>query len=116
MKIIRMVVLAIVLGVFAAAAFAADGKNVPPVVIDVRTEAEWNEGHLKGAVLIPYDKIEEGIKTVVPDKKTKIYLHCRSGRRSGLAIETLKKAGYQDLINLDTLENAAKVLQMPIVK
>lgn len=116
MKIIRIVILTIVLGVLAVAAFAAGNGNAAPLVIDVRTEAEWNEGHLEGAVLIPYDRIEQGITAVAPDKNTKIYLYCRSGRRTGIAAETLKKAGYQHLINLGTVENAAKELQKPVVK
>lgn len=116
MKIIRIVVLSLVLGVFTVAAFAAGKEGAVPVIVDVRTVAEWNEGHLEGAVLIPHDKIEEGIGAVAPDKKTKIYLYCRSGRRTGIALETLKKAGYQEVISLDTLGNAAKVLRKPIVK
>lgn len=116
MKIIRLVVLSIVLVVFAVAALAAGKEGAAPVIVDVRTVAEWNEGHLEGAVLIPHDKIEEGIVAVAPDKSTKIHLYCRSGRRTGIAVEALKKAGYQQLDNLGTLENAAQVLQRPIVK
>ncbi len=116
MKIIRIVILTIILVVSAAAAFAAGNGNAAPLVIDVRTEAEWKEGHLEGAILIPHDKIEEGIGAVAPDKNTKIYLYCRSGRRTGIAEEALKKAGYLDLINLGTLENAAQVLRRPVIK
>lgn len=119
MKMMRMMVLVFVVGVvglFGTAVFAADKEAAGPVVIDVRTEPEWNAGHLDGAVLIPYDRIEQGITAVAPDKNTKIYLYCRTGRRSGIAADTLKKAGYQELINLSTLENAAKELQKPIVK
>lgn len=116
MKIIRIVILSIMLSVFAMSAFAAGNGNAAPLVIDVRTEAEWNEGHLEGAVLMPYDRIEQGIATVAPDKNTKIYLYCRSGRRSGIAEDVLKKAGYQDLINLGTVKNASEKMQMPIVK
>jgi phage shock protein E len=116
MKIARIVILTIVLGVLAAAAFAAGNGNAAPLVIDVRTEAEWNEGHVEGAVLIPYDRIEEGITAVAPDKNSKIHLYCRSGRRTGIAIETLKKAGYQNLINLGTVEEAAREMHKLIVK
>lgn len=116
MNTVRTIILAIVLAICGVAAFAAERESAALVVIDVRTEAEWIEGHLEGAVLIPHDRIEQGITAVAPDKKTKIYLYCRSGRRTGIAVEVLKKAGYQELINLDTLENAARVLQKPIVK
>lgn len=116
MKIIRIVVVSIVLAVFAVTAVAAEQESVAAVVVDVRTAAEWSEGHLEGAVLIPHDKIEEGIGAVAPGKSTKIYLYCRSGRRTGIAEETLKKAGYLNLVNLGTLENAAQVLRRPIIK
>jgi rhodanese-related sulfurtransferase len=45
-----------------------------------------------------------------------IYLYCRSGRRTVIAIDALKKSGYGDLVNLETLENASKTLNRAIVK
>jgi len=86
------------------------------VVIDVRTEAEWNAGHLDGAILIPYDRLGAEIVTITAEKKTKITLYCRSGRRSGIGLETLRQLGYEDVTNLGSLENAAKILGRPIVK
>jgi phage shock protein E len=114
-KILIVTILSIVPGVLTTPAFAA-GDAAAPLIIDARTEAEWNEGHLDGAVLIPYDTIAQGITAVAPDKKTEIYLYCRTGRRSGIALETLKKAGYSNLTNLGSKENAAKELGKPIVK
>ncbi len=87
-----------------------------PLIVDVRTEQEWKEGHLEGAVLIPYDRIEQGITAVAPDKKGKIYLYCRSGRRTGIAFDALKRMGYEDLVNLETLEKASQTLGKPVVK
>ena len=52
------------------------------VVIDVRTQGEYNQGHLKDAVLIPYDVIKGRINEYVKDKNQKIVVYCRSGRRS----------------------------------
>jgi phage shock protein E len=119
MKLLRIAAAAVllVLGTLGAESFAA-GKNVtaPAVIIDVRSEAEWNEGHLEGAVLIPYDRIETGITAMGVDKKTRIFLYCRSGRRTGIAFDALKKIGYDELINLETLENASKTLNRAIVK
>jgi phage shock protein E len=115
-KILMITILSIVPGVLTTPAFAAENGNAAPLIIDARTEAEWNEGHLEGAVLIPYDTIAQGITAVAPDKKTEIYLYCRTGRRSGIALETLKKAGYSNLTNLGSKENAAKELGKPIVK
>lgn len=65
----------------------------PAVIIDVRTEQEWRAGHLEGAILIPHYRIGQEIAGVVPDKKTRVYLYCRTGRRTGLAFDVLKKAG-----------------------
>jgi len=105
--------LLLVLAIFGATAFGADKAAV---VIDVRTEAEWNTGHVEGALLIPHERIGEGIGAAAGDKKTKIYLYCRTGRRTAIAYDVLKKAGYEDVVNLGTLENAAKQLGRDIVK
>jgi phage shock protein E len=86
------------------------------LVIDVRTEQEWKDGHLDGAVLIPHDRIEQGIVAVAPDRKGRIYLYCRTGRRTGVAFDVLKKIGYENVVNLGTMENASNVLNRPIVK
>jgi len=95
---------------------AADNIAAKPLVIDVRTVAEWNEGHLDGAVLIPYEKIGEAIAKVAPDKKTKIVLYCRTGRRSGIALDTLQKLGYEDVSNLINAKEASEKLKLPIIK
>jgi phage shock protein E len=92
----------------------AEGEG--PLVIDVRTEAEWNSGHVEGAILIPYDVIGEKIGAVTKDKTKRIYVYCRSGRRSGIAKETLEKLGYKDVVNLGSYEDAAKALKRKIVK
>lgn len=62
------------------------------IIVDVRTEEEYNEGHVQGAVLIPYDEIDEKVSL---DKNKTILVYCRSGRRSNMAYETLKKLGYE---------------------
>jgi phage shock protein E len=95
---------------------AADAAAARTLVIDVRTEPEWQEGHVEGAIRIPYEKIGEGIEKAAPDKKTKIILYCRTGRRSGIALETLKKLGYEDVTNLITGKDVSDKLGRPIVK
>ena len=86
------------------------------LLIDVRTRQEWNNGHLEGAILIPYDQITEKVGSVTQDKSRKIYVYCRSGRRSQIAKEALEKMGYRDVVNLGSLESAAKSLSRKIVK
>lgn len=61
------------------------------VVVDVRTAKEYEEGHIKGAINIPYDEIDSSIE--LNEAKT-ILVYCRSGRRSAIAAESLKKLGY----------------------
>lgn len=98
----------------ASSSFGADSAK--PLIIDVRTEAEWNAGHLEGAILIPYESIGEKIATVSRDKSKRIYVYCRTGRRSGIAKGTLEKLGYTDVVNLGSLEDAAGKMKRKIVK
>ena len=72
--------------------------------IDVRTVEEYNAGHLEGAINIPYDEIEQKIEAVSADKTADIQLYCRSGRRSGIALETLRSLGYSKVTNAGAYE------------
>ena len=86
------------------------------VLIDVRSEAEYNSGHVRGAILIPHDRIGEKIAAAAPEKKRPVYLYCRSGRRSGIAAETLKSLKYAAVYNLGSLEDALQFLGRPLEK
>jgi phage shock protein E len=103
----------VVLGMVSSSV-GADGEK--PLVIDVRTQAEWNNGHVEGAILIPYDVIGKKIGAVAKEKSRRIYVYCRSGRRSQIAKEALEKLGYKDVVNLGSYEDAAKALKRKIVK
>jgi phage shock protein E len=120
MKFLRVlfVSLLLVTAAFTADVIAAntDTMAAKPLLIDVRTPAEWDDGHLDGAILIPYEKIGEEIGTVAVDKQTKINLYCRTGRRSGIALDTLKKLGYEDVTNLGSVRDAAEKLNVPVIK
>jgi phage shock protein E len=94
--------------------FSADQTG--PLIIDVRTEAEWDAGHIEGAVLIPYESIGARIGEIAKDKSRRIYVYCRSGRRSKIAKESLEKLGYRDVVNLGSLEDAAREMKRRIVK
>jgi phage shock protein E len=117
MKIFRLLTLALLLmsGVFTTLVVAEEGATARPLLIDVRTEPEWKDGHVQGAIRIPYEKIGDEIEKIAPDKKTKINLYCRTGRRSGIALDTLKKFGYEDVTNLIDAKTAAEKLKLPIV-
>jgi len=68
------------------------------VLLDVREQQEWDEGHLKDAQLAPLSKLEAGmdVKAFAKDlkKDTIVYCHCRAGRRALSAADVLQKAGY----------------------
>ena len=81
------------------------------VLLDVRQIEEFNAGHIDGAVLVPHDMIAEKIGAVVPDKNTPVYIYCRSGRRSAIAVGAMKKLGYTDLTDLGGMDEAKKRLR-----
>jgi len=84
-----------------------------PLIIDVRSQAEWDAGHLDGAILIPHTQIGDRIAQVAPDKAQPIFLHCRSGRRTGAALATLERLGYTNVENVGTLADARKRFPTP---
>lgn len=81
---------------FLTACASAPDKTV---WIDVRSASEYADGHIAGAVNIPHTEIAEQITTLKLDKDTKIALYCGSGRRAGIALETLQQLGYTNLTN-----------------
>lgn len=81
------------------------------VVIDVRTAAEYVEGHVAGALNIEHTEIAKEISKLGIAKDDKIILYCRSGRRSGIALEALKDLGFSKLENYGGLEEARRRLQ-----
>ena len=86
------------------------------VLLDVRTPEEHKSGYLEGAVLLPLAELESKISSKVADKNTPIYIYCRSGRRAGTAVETLKAMGYTDLHNRGGLKDAQDKLDIPVSK
>ena len=67
------------------------------VILDTRTREEYDQGHIPGAILIPYDQVPEQAEDILPDKDQLILVYCRSGRRSKLAAEALVKLGYTNI-------------------
>jgi phage shock protein E len=76
--------------------------------IDVRTTEEFNAGHIEGAAHIPYEEIAKRISEVTTDKSASIHLYCRSGRRSGIAQETLQAMGFTKAVNEGGYEDLIK--------
>lgn len=74
------------------------------IILDVRTAAEYAEGHLDGALLQPFDSITATSATRhLPSKATPVVVYCRSGRRSALAAQTLKGLGYRTIYDLGAI-------------
>ena len=67
------------------------------IILDVRTEEEYAEGHIENAILIPDYAIASKAEEVLKDKSQLILVYCRSGRRSQLAAEALVELGYTNV-------------------
>ena len=67
------------------------------IILDVRTQEEYDEGHIPGAILIPNTEIEARAEAILTDKDQLILVYCRSGRRSKLAAEILVELGYTNI-------------------
>ena len=67
------------------------------IILDTRTQEEYEEGHIPGAIVISHDEILEKAESVLKDKEQLILVYCRSGRRSKLASEDLVKLGYTNI-------------------
>jgi rhodanese-related sulfurtransferase len=70
-------------------------------LLDVRTEEEYQAGHIQGAQWFPRGKLEYYIQERIKDPDSKIVLYCRTGGRSALATLTLKDMGYTNVVDLD---------------
>ena len=70
------------------------------VLVDVRSPKEYEEGHMKGAILIPEYEINKKAKEMLPDKEKVVIVYCSSGVRSKKAKEKLKNMGYKYVYNL----------------
>ena len=66
------------------------------VLLDVRTQEEYSEGHIEGSKNIPLQNIGMA-ETVIKDKNTPLFVHCRSGGRSAQATSILKRMGYTNV-------------------
>ena len=98
----------ILLVTLALTTLSASAKNV---VIDVRTPQEYASGHIAGALNIDHAEIAQEISKANVAKDDTVVLYCRSGNRSRIAQETLKKMGYLKVENYGSIEHARKLLQ-----
>ena len=83
-------------------------------VIDVRTDNEFNAGHVESAINIEWQDIVSVANMI--DEDDKVYLYCRSGNRSQKATNILIDIGYKNVINLGSLKDASEFLNEKIVQ
>ena len=67
------------------------------IILDVRTQEEYDESHIPGAIVISHEEIAEKAENVLTDKDQLILVYCRSGRRSKIAAEALAELGYTNI-------------------
>ena len=67
------------------------------IILDVRTQEEYDQGHIPGAIVISHEEIAEKAEDVLTDKDQLILVYCRSGRRSKIAAEALVELGYTNI-------------------
>jgi rhodanese-related sulfurtransferase len=85
--------------------------NEGATVVDVRTPAEFSQGHLKSALNIPLDQLEHQVGATVPGKDNPLLVHCFTGTRSAMACARLKSLGYDRVHNLGGLNRARHIIQ-----
>lgn len=88
----------------------------PPLLLDVRTAEEFSAGHLQDAHNLPLDRIEAGDTPPRTDKTDPIWIYCRSGNRSSQAVAALQRAGYTNLKDLGSLQDAAQTTGKAITR
>ena len=67
------------------------------IILDVRTQEEYDQGHIPGAIVISHEEIAEKAVDVLTDKDQLILVYCRSGRCSKIAAEALVELGYTNI-------------------
>lgn len=126
----RMIkILALTLSLFTTAVLASEAPQISQqnllevlktpnnniVLIDVRTEAEYNAGHVAGAINMSHDTIEENIAFLEQYKSSEIVVYCRSGRRTAIAIDVLAKNGFSNLQHLTGDMNGWLEAKLPVI-
>lgn len=80
-------------------------KDQGAILVDVRTQGEYDEGHIKGAIVIPNETIGSTAIAALPDKNVPVIVYCRSGRRSADAANKLLSLGYTKVYDLGGIQS-----------
>ena len=79
--------------------------------LDVRSYGEFKNESLTDSINIPHTQVAQEISGITTDKSAKINVYCRSGHRSGIALEVLQKMGYNNVKNVGGISDARKLKQ-----
>jgi len=90
--------------------------NPKSIVIDVRDDEKWKEGHIPGATHIHKTEIEELIESKVPDKNAEIFCHCGGGTSGPKAAALLNEMGYKNAKAIQGGFRSYKASDAPIKK
>jgi len=97
------VMLALVISLSSSLAYAEQ------IWVDIRTPREIKLDHIEGDLQISHFDIDKEIMRLYPDRSTEIGLYGSNGSRSGIAMFFLKAAGYEHVLNVETINNARKI-------
>jgi phage shock protein E len=111
-------------------AFATDVVDIKPdalleraraadesfVIVDVRTPAEFAQGHVPGAINLPVDQVTNRLGELNSAKNKDVVLYCRSGKRAGQAAEVLKSNGFNKLLHMEGDMPKWEAAKLPIEK
>jgi rhodanese-related sulfurtransferase len=76
------------------------GENPKAVLVDVREDAEWANGHAAQAIHLGKGILERDIEKAIPDRDTEVIMYCGGGYRSVLTADVAKKMGYRHVVSL----------------
>ncbi|HUE24919.1 MAG TPA: rhodanese-like domain-containing protein [Bryobacteraceae bacterium] len=85
-------------------------------IADVRREAEWEEGHIEGALLLPLNQLATAISGAQLDPDRPVAVHCKGGYRSAIAASLLRRAGFQRVVNVTGGFDAWSAAGLPVAQ
>jgi len=95
---------------------AAEALPAGTLLIDVRTPAEFAEGHLDGAINIPVELPTFAAQVALLDPTADYLIYCRSGRRADVAIDYMTQVGFTTMQNLGSVDQASQATGIRVVR
>jgi rhodanese-related sulfurtransferase len=86
-----------------------------PLILDVRSPEEYADGHIPGAINVPYDQIEARLGSLEEHRETEVVVYCRTGRRAGVAESALSEAGFKRIRDLEGHMVGWREAELPLV-